>query len=72
MTPQEALAKAITIAGGHRALADKLGINRTAIYQWKIAPLERAKGIEEATGGQVTRAQLRPDHFDPPKENEAA
>jgi len=68
MTPHEALAKAITLAGGHRALADKLGINRTAIYQWKVAPLERAKAIEEATAGQITRAQLRPDHFDPPSE----
>lgn len=64
MTPEAALSEAIRLAGGHAALAERFGINRTAIYQWKVAPLKRCKGIEEATNGAVTRAQLRPDHFD--------
>jgi DNA-binding transcriptional regulator YdaS (Cro superfamily) len=66
MTPETALAEAIRLVGGHKKLADKLVINRTAIYQWKVAPLDRAKAIEEATNGAITRADLRPDHFDPP------
>lgn len=66
MTPEAALSKAIRLAGGHAAVAKRFNIQRTAVYQWKVAPLDRCKGIEEATGGAITRADLRPDHFDPP------
>lgn len=61
MTPEAALTKAIEIAGGHAALAKTLGIERTAIYQWKQAPPKRVATLEQLTG--VTRYDLRPDVF---------
>jgi len=66
MTETEALSKAIEKAGGHRKLGDFLGIKRTAIYQWKIAPIKRVPGIEAATNGEITRYDLRPDFFGAP------
>lgn len=64
MTPEAALTKAIRLVGGHTKMAEMLGIERTAIYQWKKGvPPNRAVEIEQATGGEITREQLRPDLF---------
>lgn len=54
--------------GNKSALARALGIKRSAISQWEhvpIWPTNRVLQIEEATGGKVTRHQMRPDVFGP-------
>lgn len=63
MTPQIALQKAIKIAGGYSALGRRLKINRQAVSQWIKAPAERVLSIEEATGAQISRHDLRPDLY---------
>lgn len=47
--------------GGMAQLADKLGIARQAIYQWKRIPADRVVAVERATG--IPRHELRPDLF---------
>lgn len=67
MTPKDYLQKAIDIAGTQEKLAKKCGISQTAIHKMLKRegniPLERAYQIEKATGGQVTKEQLRPDIY---------
>lgn len=64
---QEALQRAVEIVGGQTALAEKLGVKQGHIWYWlnkaNRAPAEQAIAIEAATGGQVTRHQLRPDIY---------
>ena len=64
------VAKAAEAVGGVTQLAKILNISRPAIYQWKRVPAERVIAIESATGGRVTRHQLRPDIY--PEERSAA
>jgi len=56
--------------------ARAIGITRQAIQQWKRSdrpiPAERCAAIEAATGGRVTRAELRPDIFGPVERPEGA
>ena len=57
-------------------LAATLGVTQGLVHQWvkgltKITP-ERAKAIEEATGGTVKRHELRPDIFDAPGKGRVA
>lgn len=63
----KALQKAIDIAGGQTKLAKKVKVTQTAVSHWltrnKRVPAERAVSIEKATGGQVTRRDLRPDLY---------
>jgi hypothetical protein len=66
MTKQAALAKAIDLMGSQQALADRLGIKSPSITEWRQrnrVPAERCISIEEATGREVTRYELRPDVF---------
>lgn len=47
-------------------LATDCGVSYQAIQKWirkKRVPAERARAIESATQGRVTRYQLRPDIF---------
>lgn len=57
----DALQRAIAVAGGPSALADKLKISSQAVSQWKTCPQSRVLAVEEVTG--VTRSQLRPDLY---------
>lgn len=67
----QALARAVQIAGGQAALAEKIGKKQAHIAMWfkrKKVPAEVCADIEGATDGAVKREQLRPDVFrDPPK-----
>lgn len=55
---------------GQTGIAELLGVSQGLVSQWlsgktKITA-ERAVQIEEATGREVTRQDLRPDLFGPP------
>ncbi len=57
--------KAVIICGSQTALAEKIGVTHPAVHKWtngvaEIA-LQHAIPIEAATGGLVTRPQIRPD-----------
>jgi DNA-binding transcriptional regulator YdaS (Cro superfamily) len=59
--------QACAVAGGQSALAEALGVTPSAVNQWvkgnRPIPAERCIPIEVATGGKVTRYDLRPDVF---------
>lgn len=66
------LDRAIAHLGSQRALADALHIRSPSISEWraklqegnpKAVPADRCLPIERATGGAVTRYDLRPDIF---------
>lgn len=62
--------KAVHVANGPSALAKALGIKPPSVVQWlkgvRPVPAGRCIAIEQATGGQVTRYELRPDVFGQP------
>lgn len=62
----EPLNKAIELAGGKVALAVALGLDRTAVYSWKVCPAERVLAVCELINWQVTPYQLRPDLYPNP------
>lgn len=70
MTQEEALEKAVKACGGPAELARRFGVTVQAVSQWKVAPSLRVLAIEEATGGEVSRHDLRPDLY--PQENSEA
>lgn len=64
-----AIETAIRVAGGQGALAEKLGLSKQAVNHWATGfrkpSAEQCVEIERVMGGQVTRADLRPDIFGP-------
>lgn len=69
------LLEAISIAGSQAKLARLVGVNQQDISYWlrkarKGIPLERVPDIERATGGRVTRYDLRPDFFEHPQDHQ--
>ena len=58
---------ACDLLGSQSALARELGLPQPVISRWAKGELEvpiiRCVQIEELTGGQVTRKQLRPDDW---------
>lgn len=65
MTPQQALRKAIHIAGNQSRLHRAIGTKQVQNIQWWVkkgkVPAEWVKKIEAATG--VPASELRPDIF---------
>lgn len=65
----DAIKRSIEAVGGQVDLARRLGITAAAVNQWvkgrRPVPPERCRAIEAATGGVVTRYDLRPDVFGP-------
>jgi DNA-binding transcriptional regulator YdaS (Cro superfamily) len=62
----EALIRAIEHFGGVGKFADEIGVRQNVVSNWKLrgqVPAERCLAIEEATHGEVTRYDLRPDVF---------
>ncbi len=54
-------------------LAKEIGISPAAVNKWfkkGRVPLERVPDIERATGGRVTRYDLRPDFFGHPQDHQ--
>lgn len=74
-----AIEKAVEAAGGQSALARAIGGNVKQAHVWywlntadAKVPAEHCAAIEQATGGKVTKHDLRPDVFGPRPANEAA
>lgn len=62
----QALDKAVSILGGVSSTASLLGVVQGAVSNWKKrkrVPASRCLAIEQATGGAVTRYELRPDVY---------
>lgn len=62
----EPIQKAVETVGGATALGSLLGVSRQVVEYWVKArrvPAERVLGVERATGGKVTRHELRPDIY---------
>lgn len=71
MSEQEALKSAIETVGSAAELARRVGVKPQAVHQWRRVPAERVVAVEEATGGKVSRHELRPSLYRdsvPPKE----
>lgn len=58
---------ACDILGGITSLAKQLSVAPQVVHRWasgqQPVPIIRCVEIEELTGGQVTRKQLRPDDW---------
>jgi len=66
MDNKSGIERACIVLGGQVKLADALGVTPQAVYLWKKSgkvPAERVLAVEAATGGGVTRHELRPDIF---------
>lgn len=64
----EALTRAVNLAGGQKSLAEAIGTTQSQVWYWlnrskRGVPAEVAPLIEAATGGSVSRHELRPDIF---------
>lgn len=65
-------ARALRLVGGPTRMAELCGVKRPSVYKWiRQVPAERAIAIEKATGGKVTRHQLRPDIYPLKRRNHA-
>lgn len=65
------LVKAVAIAGGQTALAEKLHVKQAHIWKWLNTtkdgvPAEQVLPVCEVTGWLVTPHQLRPDLYPHP------
>ena len=63
---RRALEKAISIVGSQNKLAAAVGVRQSTLNYWVTqgrVPPEKCALIEEATGGEVTRVQLRPEIY---------
>lgn len=63
MDNRHPLDRAADVVGGTAKLAAILGVTKQAVSSWKThgVPIQRCIPIEKATGGVVTRLDLRPD-----------
>ncbi len=61
------LASAVALVGGQAQLARLLGISQPHVWHWlhkaERVPAEHVIAIEKATGGKITRHELRPDLY---------
>lgn len=70
ITPKSPKDRAVEAAGGASRLAEKLGVTRSAVSQWREIPAERVHEVESLTG--VPRSELRPDLYPPEREPQTA
>jgi DNA-binding transcriptional regulator YdaS (Cro superfamily) len=62
--------QAVTICGSQKELAKRIGgtVKQQNVWMWAnttlAVPALRAKQIEKAVGGKITKEQLRPDVFE--------
>jgi DNA-binding transcriptional regulator YdaS (Cro superfamily) len=60
-TPEQALDRAVKVAGSASALARALGISPEAVMQWRQVPALRVIKVAQVTG--VPKEALRPDLY---------
>ena len=65
---QTPLERAVELCGGQAGLARRIGSSQQSVAYWltkavRGVPAEMVPAIEQATGFQVTRHDLRPDIF---------
>ena len=69
MNDTAALQRAVAIAGSQTELARRIGLKQAHVWNWlnkaRRVPGEAVLAIEAATGGKVTRTELRPDLYPP-------
>jgi len=66
MSPRRHIQRAITFFGSERKLAEAISVSQHAVWRAKRAGRptpEMAVAIDLATGGKVSRFDLRPDVF---------
>lgn len=67
MDYSEPLKRAVSIVGTQRELGEKCDVSQQNVWNWihvlKGAPAKYCTKIEQATGGKVSRHELRPDIF---------
>lgn len=67
MRVPQALARAVEVVGGQTQLARLLGVKQANVWHWlnraDHVPGEFVLAIERATGGEVSRHELRPDLY---------
>ena len=65
ITPQDALRRAVEIAGSQAAFARLLGVSQPSVWKWldkgKSLPAEHVHAVVAATG--IPKEELRPDLF---------
>lgn len=74
MSKDSPICQAIRICGGQGQLAEKAYVDQRTVSHWKVTgtvPAKRVLAVEAATGGKVTRYQLRPDIYGPDPAEEA-
>lgn len=59
---EAAMQEAFERAGGRYRLNQRLGLFRTATYQWKRIPRRRLAKLAHITG--MTKAEMRPDLYE--------
>jgi DNA-binding transcriptional regulator YdaS (Cro superfamily) len=73
---QKAVQRAVDLLGSQSALARAVGKSQPAIYKWthgkSLPTWQNAIAIERATGGRVTRHEVRPDIEAMPVPSESA
>lgn len=61
------LSEYIKVRGRQAAIARAIEVSPVLIHQWaaelRAVPIERCNAIEQATGGSVTRKDLRPNDW---------
>lgn len=67
-----ALKRAIEAAGGPSAVGRLFQVSHSAVLQWKRCPAERVLILAAATGGAVSKEELRPDLYPPPAGDRSA
>ncbi len=58
--------KIIAACGSQAELARRIGVQPMTVTQWKRRkniPADRVLAVEKATGGQVSRFEMRPDIY---------
>ena len=60
---QRAVDEAVRQTGSLKRLAERLGISRQALQQWRSVPVKHVLALEQISG--VSRYDLRPDVYGP-------
>jgi DNA-binding transcriptional regulator YdaS (Cro superfamily) len=63
VTPEDACAGAIRLAGDQAAVARHFGISAQAVSKWKTVPHKRCLALARLIGGRISVNRMRPDVF---------